>query len=106
MLSEFLVESETITPGVLMLRVVGELDAATADHLVQTLEQWAGISECVIDLSNCTFVDSRGLTALLMCRRVIGESTPMRLIDPLPNVEHVLRIAGLQTYLGLDVPAA
>ena len=30
----------------------------------------------------------------------------MRLVGISPNVEHVMRIAGLETYLGLDVPAA
>jgi anti-anti-sigma factor len=105
--NEFLIESEMNSPGTLTMRVVGELDAATADRLGDTLGEWLGITECVVDMSDCTFVDSKGLSALLMCRREIGESTPMRLVAVSPNVEHVLRLAGLQTYLGLDdVPVA
>ena len=104
--NEFLIESEMNSPGRLTMRVVGELDAATADRLCETLGEWLGITECVIDLSDCTFVDSRGLSALLRCRREIGELTPMQLVGVQPNVEHVMRLAGLESYLGLDVPAA
>ena len=104
--NEFLIESEMNSPGRLTVRVVGELDAATADGLSEALGEWLGITECVIDLSDCTFVDSRGLDALLTCRRQIGELTPMRLVGVSANVERVMRLAGLESYLGLDAPAA
>jgi anti-anti-sigma factor len=99
---EFEIESNMSSSGQLAIRIVGELDADTAHTLGDTVGEWLGITECEIDLSECTFVDSHGLTALLVCRHEIGESTPMRLVGLQPYVEHVLRIAGLQTILGLD----
>jgi anti-anti-sigma factor len=103
--NEFLIESEMNSPGVLTMRVVGELDAATADRLCETLGEWPDITECVIDLSDCTFIDSQGVKALLKCRREIGESIPMRLVGLSPDVERVMRLAGVDTYLGLNAPA-
>ena len=56
---EFHVEASMSGYGALMLRVVGELDAATSDELIAALSEWLGITELTVDLSECTLIDSR-----------------------------------------------
>ena len=99
---EFHVEASMSGYGALLLRVVGELDAATSDELIAALSEWLGITELTVDLSECTLIDSRGLKAVLECRHQIGEAAEMRLVGVPSNIEHTLRLAGLETVLGLD----
>jgi anti-anti-sigma factor len=100
---EFCITSSMDDFGVLTLKVAGELDADTSHLLTAELGQWLGISALIVDLHDCTFVDSRGLTALLGCRREIGAAAPMRLLGVAPNIDHTLRLAGLEGMLGLDL---
>jgi len=101
----FCVTSSMPAHGVLVLAVVGELDADTSDLLTSEFDQWLGISELVIDLHDCTFIDSRGLGALIECRRQIGFDATMRLLGVPSSIGHTLRLAGLETALGLDAVA-
>jgi anti-sigma B factor antagonist len=80
------------------VRVHGELDTATADGLLDAVRAWPKpVSTCVVDLSDCDFLDSSGIRALLMCLRSLnsGHGT-MRLVGVKPHIDRVLRIAGVQ----------
>jgi anti-anti-sigma factor len=103
---EFRIDAEMATPRTLTMRVIGELDADTADHLHETLAHWLGITGCVIDLSDCDFIDSRGISALLRCRLELPADAWIRLDAVPPNVEHTLRLAGLDTVFEIGTPAA
>ena len=39
---------------------------------------------------------------MLECRHQIGDAAVMRLVGVPSNIEHTLRLAGLETVLGLD----
>lgn len=90
--------------GTLTLRVHGELELSTADALVDALSEWLGIQRCVIDLSDCDFVDSTGMRALLECHRQVGPSAEFRMVGARPHVARALQLAGLDEHLGLDAP--
>ncbi len=100
---EFSITSSMDDFGVLTLKVVGELDADTSNRLTGELGNWLGITELIIDLHDCTFIDSRGIGALLECRTEIGHRAAMRLIGVASRIDYTLRLAGLETVLGLDL---
>jgi len=99
---EFSVVASMSALGVLTLKVVGELDAATETRLTEELDPWPGIHELIIDLEECSFIDSRGLRALLECQYMMGSRASMRLIGVPSDTARTIRLAGLQTLLGLD----
>lgn len=101
----FRITSAMPTPGVLTLEIVGELDADTSELLTDELARWLGVAELIIDLHACTFVDSRGLRALIECRRQVGFDATMRLLGVPSRIDHTLRLAGLEATLGLDAVA-
>ena len=101
----FRVVASMPTLGVLTLTVVGDLDAATAHHLTEELGEWLGIDELIIDLHDCRFIDSHGLRALLDCRLGIGSQASMRVFGAPADVAATVRLAGLDTLLGLEPPS-
>ena len=98
---EFQLETFLTEGGALGVRVVGELDMATAEELTDAIAAWPErVERCVIDLSRCSFLDSSGIRALLMCQRELdGGNGTMQLIGVAPHVERVLRIAGVHEVL-------
>ena len=83
--------------GALIVRVTGELDMATSELLSKTILDWPdAVSECIVDLSACSFVDSSGIRALLMSQRQLGDQSTLKLIGVIPYIERTLRIAGVQ----------
>jgi len=63
----FVAATGTLDSGTPLVSVMGDVDLATAGYLEQTLVDAteAGASELVIDLTGCSFLDSRGLETLM-----------------------------------------
>jgi anti-anti-sigma factor len=80
--------------GVRVIRLWGELDLATADKLTEGLSNLDG--SAVLDLSELTFIDSSGISALV---HQYNRRGGLVLIGPRPNVARVLRIAGLEDWV-------
>jgi anti-anti-sigma factor len=74
------------------LRLVGELDAATAPHLQRRLEEHRSVTR--LDLRDVTFVDSSGLRVLLLASRASG-ADGLILLEPSGHVRRVLEMTGL-----------
>jgi anti-sigma B factor antagonist len=73
----------------------GELDIATSADLPERLVQIAG-STVVVDLTDLSFMDSSGLSALMVARKRIGvDGNSLVLSRPQPRVLQVLEAAGL-----------
>jgi anti-anti-sigma factor len=101
----FGVDSSPISDGYgLRLAVRGELDIASSDHLKRAADAAAVRGRpLILDLSDCTFIDSRGLGLILqinkeLCDRsgrsktmaiVIGESATRRLFT-LTAINHTV----------------
>ena len=91
-------------PSGWMLRVAGELDAATAPDLLATFD---GLpvqgDEVVVDIAEVSFIDSSGLRALLQMRQA-AESTDRALVvrRPARQAWRLLQLSGLTGLLAPD----
>jgi anti-sigma B factor antagonist len=90
--------------SVLVARVVGELDIATAELLEQELER---VSRCdaaliVLDLGAVGFIDSKGLQVLLAAARRSRENgNRLRIRRGSEVVDRLIRLSGLEDCLPL-----
>jgi anti-sigma B factor antagonist len=80
-----------------VVSVLGEVDRATAQVLEQTLlgvtEDRTG--EVIVDLSGCSFLDSRGLGALVATRRRLERSNRrLALVLSTTSVLRIFQITG------------
>jgi len=86
-----------------MVRVAGEVDAATADQIADAVAEVLDTRlEVVLDLSQVTYMDSSGLRALILCRQAAeGRSARFEIGSTSPEVARLLEITGLaETLLG------
>ena len=91
-----------------VLRLAGELDAATADGFEQFL---TGVPEpfslVVLDLHELDFVDSMGLNILFRAREwATARATVMRVVRAPVHVQRLLALAALDGSLGPFYPDA
>ena len=66
----FVAATEQLETGTPVVSIMGEIDLATVGAFEQTLLGAAeeGAGEVIVDLTACSFLDSKGLTALLATR--------------------------------------
>ncbi len=83
-------------PGIHIVSLQGELDMATADGLSDALAEIAG-STVIVDLSQLTFMDSTGITAIVAARnRILAEGQGQLVVTrPGGIVRRALEIVGL-----------
>jgi anti-anti-sigma factor len=87
-------------------RLVGELDMATCDGLMELLRSAAaGHHPVVLDFSGVSFMDSSGLRAILEGAGLPNESGPVVILNPSPQVRRVLEISIPDGVPGLEVRA-
>jgi anti-sigma B factor antagonist len=101
---QFRLQSSMTDGGVVTIYVTGEVDMATAPEIEDVLDRWPETRELIVDLSQCPFLDSRGIHALVVCRKQLGPDAIMRLVGVTPNVAKVLTIAGVRRYLDTGKP--
>jgi anti-anti-sigma factor len=78
----------------------GELDLSTTPHLEKRLR---GNVDTILDLSKLSFIDSTGIHLLLATTRgAQREGWEFTIRDPQPPVLRVIRLVGLDRYLGLE----
>jgi anti-anti-sigma factor len=93
---QFQLDASAAEPGTVVLRVIGELDTLTADQLPQTVAaQPSPVTRCVVDLGECTFIDSSGIRGLLLCQRELAAGGVLELINVNAKLERTLTIAGV-----------
>lgn len=93
----FVVATEQLDSGLPLVSVSGEVDLATAPALERTLRDAAEneTGDVIVDLTCCSFLDSRGLTALLATRKRLGNSDrSLGLVLSNPNVLKIFQITG------------
>ena len=81
--------------GAPVVSVMGEVDLATAPALEQTLLRVAedGTGEVIVDLTACSFLDSRGLRTLLLTRERLEQSDRrLALVLSNPSLMRIFRI--------------
>ncbi|MDQ6728005.1 MAG: STAS domain-containing protein [Actinomycetota bacterium] len=80
------------------VRLVGELDLATADDLRDELVRLAssGATLVTVDMTDLSFIDSTGLSVLVSAlKRLRLQGGEMTLRSPGPGTRKVLEITGL-----------
>jgi anti-sigma B factor antagonist len=85
------------------VEVVGELDQATAPQLRSVLAEAAGDGGSVlVDLSDCEFIDSTGLSLMVESKRTIdnGERR-FAVCCPHQDVRRMLELTGIDKAVGL-----
>jgi len=94
----FIVSTEQLDSGAPLVSVSGEVDLATAPVLERSLIQAAEhrTGNVIVDLTRCTFLDSKGLAALLATRaRLARANRVLALILSGPTVVKIFEITGL-----------
>jgi len=80
------------------VRVTGDIDLATATDLRQRLDPMiaAGTGDVDLDLSGVTFLDSRGLVALLHVRQALHDKQQrLKVRNPSKPVLRVFELSGV-----------
>jgi len=87
-------------PGLHIVALHGELDIVSAYGLALALVEVAG-STVVVDLSGLTFMDSSGISALVMARnRIVADGRgQLVLARPGAIVRRALEIVGLNAWI-------
>ena len=91
----FMAATEHLESGAPVISVMGEVDLATAPALEETMLGVAeeGTGEVIVDLTACSFLDSRGLRALIATRgRLEHSNRRLALVLSNPSVMRVFQI--------------
>ncbi len=103
MSSTFRVQAESLD-GLQAVSVGGELDQSTAPELRTALanvfdEPTGGV---LVDLSDCAFIDSTGLSLLVETKRHLAEDArPFGVCCPDADVRRLLELTGIDQAVGL-----
>jgi anti-anti-sigma factor len=101
---EFATRTERLADSTYVVSVAGELDMFSAppfDAAVQGALD-AGASSLIVDLSECGFMDSTGISILVSANARLNHSRkPVAVVTDDPNVRQVLRITGVDIIIGL-----
>jgi anti-sigma B factor antagonist len=86
------------------LRLSGELDLASAPRLKEALLFDVGhVAELTLDLTEVTFLDSSGWSAILECARSRNGDGRLVLVNPSNGVARALELMGLDEHPSIEV---
>ena len=103
--NEFRLISHIDDSGVVHVEVHGDLEAETADRLLNVLGVYREpITGCTIDLAHCGFVDSNGIRALVLCQMQLGLPQQLVLARLRARVAETVSLAGMESLF--DIRAA
>jgi anti-sigma B factor antagonist len=90
--------------GGVVVKVIGEVDLATAPSLWETIIQAMTMApDLIVDLSETTFLDSSGLKVIVDAYKRLGEVDGSIVLRAPPGpVRRVLHITGLDRVLQID----
>ena len=93
---------ERHAPGVAIVTLRGEHDLATRAEINATLARVGGEADVLVDLSECSFIDSSVIGALVAALQTFAERG-RRLELAIPSdavtIQRVAKVAGLATFL-------
>ena len=92
--------STETTDGVRITRVAGELDLSTIEAFDAEFDGSFSAGRQIVDLTDCTFVDSSALRAFVRTRRRISEAGGhFALIAPSQPARRTLEVAALDRFV-------
>jgi anti-anti-sigma factor len=84
--------------GASVLHVFDEVDLSTAHELEAEVNLLLGADRCVVDLSECRYIDTSTITVLIRAFRRLGNQ--LRIVVPLrSHIERIFGLAGLHDVL-------
>jgi len=87
------VEVEHPAPGLALVSVIGEHDLSTTPELTRALDEAAAHSNVLVDLSDCSFIDSSVIQALVKTALALeARGEQLALVIP-PGQRMVARVA-------------
>ncbi|MFG1665002.1 STAS domain-containing protein [Streptomyces sp. Y7] len=91
----------TVSDGIRVLTVAGEIDYDTCEELQQNLEpSTPGPARVVVDMHQVTFMDSSGINVLLAAYRTHSTAGGwLRLAGPTGAAKRALQLVGLDTVI-------
>jgi anti-sigma B factor antagonist len=102
-IAEFEVRTDPQEGDVAVVAITGELDAATAPRLTDALENTIESSPTavLVDLSECSFIDSTGLGVIVSARaRLVEEGRRFEICCAGAQARRILEITGLDDAFG------
>jgi len=96
---------KTSLSGVPVVKVTGDVDHLTAPALERIIQQALGIDGAylLLDLSDCQYLDSGGLSVLLFVCRQVRDEGWLGVIAPHPDLLRLFEIVGLTSARGFRV---
>jgi len=95
---------ERHAPGVAIVTLRGDHDLATRAEINATLARVGGEADVLVDLSECSFIDSSVIGALVAAFQTLAEGG-RRLELAIPSdavtIQRVAQVAGLATFLAI-----
>ena len=86
--------------GVALIRVCGDLDLSTVGDFDAELERSLAVKNFVIELADCTFIDSSALRALVRAQKLVSNGGgELVLVAPSQPARRVLEIATLDRFV-------
>lgn len=84
------------------LRLVGELDMASAPEVTEALASLDGDGQLTLDLSELTFIDSTGLHAILKHARSLN-GAKLVLANPSSTARRIFEIVELEKHPSIEI---
>jgi anti-anti-sigma factor len=88
------------------LKVSGELDLATAPRLTEALLSVPATGEVSLELSEISFLDSSGLSAILAFARSRNGGGPLVILNPSEPVARVLELTRIDQHEAIEIRRA
>jgi anti-anti-sigma factor len=102
--TEFETRTERVADSTYIVSVTGEIDLATGPALSTALHAAldAGATQLIVDLSNCRFMDSTGISILVGANQRLNHSgNPVAVVTGHSSVHPVLQITAVDAMLRL-----
>ena len=89
--------------NVLLVRLEGRLDTATAPELEEMLKDaLVGVSELKLDMEKLEYISSAGLRILIAARKTMNRPATMTVIHPCDVVMEVFEVTGFANILNFE----
>jgi anti-sigma B factor antagonist len=90
-----------------IIRIVGEVDIATAPRLRELIGEASPMNSLIVDLSDCAYADSSVLTVLSQASKTRGDRLIV-VVPPDARIRKIFQITGLDRALNIraSLPAS
>ena len=92
---------KTVEEGVIVVRLEGRLDSASAPQLDSMMKEIDGSGNIVFDLSKLEYVSSAGLRVFLSVQKRVRAEGSMKIINSVQDVMEIFEVTGFVDILDI-----